>query len=181
MRRMRIDFAPPGWRRALYRLRPAALLGAALGLGLCLGAGWMAWDMAQQRQAREARLLAIQRQAAALSRAPAAVAQVAIPEAQAQAVNAAIMQLNLPWNDLQDAVAAATPNSVALLALEPEARKQLLKITAEAKGAEEMVRYVEELKQQEFFVAAALLRHEINEQDPNRPIRFQAEVQWRSP
>lgn len=181
MRRMQIDFAPPGWRRAVFRLHPAALLAAALGLGLCLGAGWTAWEMAQQRQAREARLQAIQRQAAALSRAPAPVAAVTIPEAQAQAVNAAILQLNLPWNDLQDAVAAATPRTVALLALEPDARKQLLKLTAEARNADEMVGYIEALKQQEFFSAAALLRHEINEQDPNRPIRFQVEVQWRAP
>ncbi|MBB3119635.1 hypothetical protein [Pseudoduganella violacea] len=181
MRRMQIDFAPPGWRRAVFRLRPLAVFGAVLGLGLCAGAGLAAWEMAQKQQAREAQLQAIQRKAIALSKAPPPVAAVAIPEAQAQAVNAAILQLNLPWNDLQDAVAAATPRHVALLALDPDARKRLLKITAETKNADEMIAYIEELKQQEFFSAAALLRHEVNEQDPNRPIRFQVEVQWRAP
>jgi hypothetical protein len=44
--------------------------------------------------------------------------------AQADAVNAAVMQLNLPWRALHDAVAAATPASIALLALEPDARKR---------------------------------------------------------
>jgi len=43
-----------------------------------------------------------------------------------------------------------------------------------------MVGYIEQLKQQEFFAGASLLRHEINDQDPNRPLRFQVEVQWRA-
>jgi hypothetical protein len=41
-----------------------------------------------------------------------------------------------------------------------------------------MVGYVEELKQQELFSSVMLTRHEINEQDPNRPLRFQLEAVW---
>jgi hypothetical protein len=37
---------------------------------------------------------------------------------------------------------------------------------------------VEELKKQELFSDVALTRHEINEQDPARPIRFQIEAEW---
>jgi len=99
---------------------------------------------------------------------------------QAQFVNSAIGQLNLPWRDLQDAVLAATPRQIALLALEPEPRKQLLKLTAEAKSSDDMVAYVAQLKQQELFSSVTLIRHEINEQDANRPLRFQVEAIWQA-
>jgi Tfp pilus assembly protein PilN len=178
MKRMHIDFAAPGWRRTLYRLHPAFAVAGIAGLLLCAGAAWMALHLSAQREARAQQLQDVRQRASALARLPAAVPQTAIPAAQANAVNAAVLQMNLPWRDLQDAVAAATPPNIALLALEPDARKQILKITAEAKNSDEMVGYIELLKQQEFFRSAALARHEIGEQDPNHPIRFQVEAQW---
>jgi Tfp pilus assembly protein PilN len=42
-----------------------------------------------------------------------------------------------------------------------------------------MLAYVRQLGQQDWFSAVALVRHEINEQDPNRPIRFQVDAAWR--
>ena len=105
-----------------------------------------------------------------------------IAPAQAAAVNAAILQLNLPWRDLQDALASATPPAIALRALDPDARKRVLKITAETTGSDAMVAYVAQLKQQELFgTRVQLLRHEINELDPNRPLRFQLEARWGTP
>ena len=180
MKPMRIDFAPPTWRRALVQLHPAALAAAVAGLALCAGGLWFANGMAEQRALRAQQLDRVQARQAALSKAPAPVADVAIPEGQANAVNAAILQLNVPWRELEDAVGAATPSNIALLALDPDPKKQVLKITAEARNSDDMVGYVQVLKQQEFVAAAALVRHEIGEQDPNKPIRFQVEAQWRS-
>lgn len=194
MRTMRIDFAAPGWRRALYRLHPAVLAGCVLGLALCAGAGLYGYQMVQQQRARAAqlrelerrqqRMLVQQQQQLAQQRmgaqgaAALQAAKVQIPDAQAKAINATVLQLNLPWRDMQEAVGAATPPHIALLALEPDPNKQMLKISAEAKNADDMIDYIEQLKQQEFFVGAALSRHEINDADPNRPIRFQVEAQW---
>lgn len=178
MRTMRIDFAAPGWRRTLFRLHPALLAAGACGLALCVGAALAGYRMAGEQREREQQLRQVQQRHAARAEAAAPAARSAIPEAQAKAVNAAVLQLNLPWRDLQDAVAAATPPTVALVALEPDPRKQVLKITAETKSSDDMIAYIELLKQQEFFTGAALLRHEIHDLDPNRPLRFQAEVQW---
>ncbi|TFW28407.1 PilN domain-containing protein, partial [Massilia horti] len=118
------------------------------------------------------------------TRAPAvvqvAVHQPPVPTEQANAVNTAILQLNLPWRALRDAVQAATPPHVALLALEPDARKRSLRITAEARGSDEMIDYVQQLASQDWFTSVSLARHEINDQDPNRPIRFQVDAQWRA-
>ena len=180
MRPMRIDFATPGWRSALYRVHPAMLAAGAAGIAMLLAGAVVGLQAAQQQAAREDSLRAQQRRQAVAVRAPQRKPDTAIPEGQAAAVNAAILQLNLPWRQLQDAVAAANSPAVALLALDPDPRKQTLKITAEAKNSDDMVGYIEQLKQQEFFSGAALLRHETNEQDPNRPLRFQVEVQWRA-
>ena len=180
MRPMRIDFAAPGWRRALLRAHPVMLAAGALGIVLLLAGAGLGMQAAKQQAARDQVLRSQQRKLAAAVRAPERKPESAIPEAQAAAVNAAILQLNLPWRQLQDAIAAANSPAVALLALDPDPRKQTLKITAETRSSDDMVGYIEQLKQQEFFSGAALLRHEINDQDPNRPLRFQVEVQWRA-
>jgi Tfp pilus assembly protein PilN len=103
-----------------------------------------------------------------------------VPPAQAGAVNASVQQLNLPWRGLHDAVQAATPANIALLALEPDAKKSTVRITAEAKSSDDMSAYVEQLERIEWFTTVLLARHEIKEQDPNRPIRFQVDAQWRA-
>ncbi|MBV6319927.1 PilN domain-containing protein [Duganella violaceipulchra] len=178
MKSMNIDFAPRSLRRTLFRTHPALLALAGAGLLLCAAAAFGGWKLVEQKRLREHELRHLQERAAAISARPVEVAQVAIPEGQAAFVNGAILQLNLPWRELQDAVAAATPRNVALVAMEPDPRKQVLKITAETKNSDDMVAYVAELKQQELFSGVMLTRHEINEQDPNRPLRFQLEATW---
>jgi Tfp pilus assembly protein PilN len=90
------------------------------------------------------------------------------------------MQLNVPGRDLVEAVRAATPGNVALLALalEPDAKRRTLRITAEAKNSDDMLAYVAKMEEQGWFGAVALVRHEIAEQEPNRPLRFQLSAQW---
>lgn len=178
MKSMRIDFAERTWRRALFHLHPFVIVAGAAGLLLCAGAMLSGWQLLQQQRARDHQLQHQRERLATRLKTPATVAVVAIPEAQAAFVNAAIMQLNLPWRDLQDAVAAATPANVALLALEPDARKQLLKLSAETRNSDDMVAYIEQLKQQELFSSVVLTRHEINEQDANHPLRFDIEATW---
>ena len=99
-------------------------------------------------------------------------------EAQKSSINSAIAQLNLPWRDLLDALESATPSNIALLSIEPESKKLIVKGMAEAKTSREMIDYIEMLKKQNFFRAVILIKHEINEQDSNRPYRFQFEAQW---
>jgi Tfp pilus assembly protein PilN len=179
MKRVRIDFAAPGVRRTLFhtpRLALALVWGA-----LCMGGPAMVQAnlYLKERRAHEAQLALRDARAVVPLAARVALRPPAATEAQAVAVNAAILQLNLPWRALHDAVKAATPPSVALLALEPDAKRRTLRITAEARGSDEMLAYVERLQRQDWFADVALTRHEINQQDPNRPIRFQLDAQWR--
>ncbi|GAB3409469.1 hypothetical protein NX774_11355 [Massilia agilis] len=181
MRKMDIDLAAPSLRRTLYRTprmaRVAALVAFCL-LPVVAVAAVKYVDALRRYELLAASLHARQQSPAPLKTA-ASVPQVA-PE-RAAAINAAVMQLNLPWRGLHDAVAAATPPAVALLALEPDARKRVLHITAEVKNSDDMIAYVEQMQAQDWFLAVSLTRHEINDQDPNHPIRFQLDAQWRQP
>ena len=181
MRAVRIDFAAPGLRRTLYRSTPAVWALCLLALLLCAGAGLLGWRLWSERRVDTAQLGALRvRMAAPVAAAPAP-RPPGISALQAAAVNGAVLQLNLPWRALRDAVGAATPAEIALLALEPDAHKRELKITAEARTSDAMIAYVEQLKAQELFVAVTLTRHEINDQDANKPIRFQLDATWKAP
>ncbi len=102
-----------------------------------------------------------------------------IAEGRALEINAAIQQLNLPWSDVFDAIEEATPASIALMSIEPDAKKQLLKGEAEALNSDDMIAYIEQLKKVALFSHVDLVKHEVNEQDQFRPIRFEFEAQWK--
>lgn len=178
MKRLMIDFAPHSTLAIVTHVRPAMwLVIVALLVGGVQAARVLAETYRQeQRVAND-----LVRARAALERqtvrtAPASA--TTITDAQAHAVNGAVAQLNLPWRDLFDAIESATPSTIALLALEPDAHKHIVRGTAEAKSGDDMVTYVEQLKRQPFFSLVTLTRHEVNVQDPNKPIRFQFEAQW---
>lgn len=175
---LNIDFARPGVGRSLHRASFAARLLGACGLALCGGAFFVAWQTEAARRADNARLA----QARALARGPAVVAaarQPLIAAEQAAAVNAIVTRLNLPWREMHDAIDAATPAGIALMALEPDAHLGTVRITAETRDTEGVIAYVEQLKRQPRFNDVILTRHELNEQDPNHPVRFQLNATWK--
>jgi Tfp pilus assembly protein PilN len=178
MKRTRIDFAPRSLRRTLFQTPPRFFALAVVALSVCAGAA-IGVDGYLERQ-RELQAL----QAALATRSNVKVEKVAVTRlpqlapAQAKAVNDAVLQLNLPWRDLHDAVRAATPANVALLSLEPDAKRRTLRIGAEARNSDDMLAYVGKMQAQDWFSSVVLTRHEIAEQDPNRPIRFQISAQW---
>ena len=180
MKPVRLDFAPPSLRRTLLRAPLASRLASIAALALCAVALAQVLDYREAREEVDAQLAALQARAAAPRAAPS-TPRLPVGEQEALAVNAAIAQLNLPWRALHDAVRAATPPSVALLALEPDARKRMLRITAEAKNSDDMLAYVSLLEREEWFASVTLVRHEVLEQDPNRPLRFQLDAGWEAP
>jgi Tfp pilus assembly protein PilN len=180
MKKVRIDFAPPSLARTVFRAPRTTwslLFGALVLVPSLLTSVLHYRDELQRHERRVAQLAA----ATAAASAPApVVARAPLPAAQVGAVNATVRQLNLPWRALHDAVAAATPATVALLALEPDAKKSSVRITAETRSSDDMIAYVEQLRAVDWFSGVLLTRHEINDQDPNRPIRFQIDAQWRA-
>lgn len=173
-----IDFAPDSIRRSLHRTRPLTWIAGILGLILWSGAGIVSSDLLDQHRSQEAHLELSQARLAARTTERSNIPRTRISENQASAVNHAIAQLNLPWAKIFDAIEAATPASVALLAIEPDAKKHSIKVTAETKTSDGMLDYLEQLKGQALFEAVVLTKHEVHDQDPNRPFRFHLEAIW---
>lgn len=181
MKRVHIDFAPRTIRSRLYRASSWTLV--LLGVSVF---SWAVLGVQMQRLSeRQGELAALQEALAARASASAPPAPVApavtLAPAQIAAINEVIGQLNLPWRDLGDALAEATPASIALLSLEPDARRRVLRLGAEARTSDEMLAYVARLQQSGMFRSVTLTRHEINERDPNRPLRFQLSAAWEAP
>lgn len=179
MKRLSIDFVRPGWRRTLLRTSLATWLVAAAGLLLCAMLAVQACLRWQALQAGQGTLAGLQLDAERQRRAPAQPQR--IPPGQAQAVNRAISQMNLPWRALLDDLERITPDDIALLSLEPDAAARQLKCVAEARDSDAMLAYMERLKKSDFLESAILVHHEVLEQDPGRPLRFQFEAHWPDP
>lgn len=97
------------------------------------------------------------------------------------AVNNAVRQLNLPWSSLFDAVEEATTSDVAVLSLTPAAAGETLAVIAEARNSNAMFVYVDRLRTQPFFSDVSITRHEVNENDAYKPIRFELAARWTRP
>lgn len=178
MKPIRIDFAPRSLPRTIARTSRFSWLCAFLALTLCLSAIIVTAHLTQQQQSRQRQIDSVLSQTDRRTAAQPAQPKIVISEAQATAVNTAVRQLNSPWRDLFDAIEGATPASIALLSLEPDAKRQLIKGLAEAKNSDDMVDYIAQLKQQKLFTEVVLNRHEMNDKDVNRPVRFQFQAQW---
>lgn len=168
---LHIDFVAPrpaaGMAGAAFFLL-AALAGAAALLKYQNLAATVA-GLAQQSEAARHRMERLPRPLAATALSPHAVA----------ATNRAIAQLNLPWQELFAIVEATAHPNVALLSLEPDSRQGRLRIAAEARDPDDMAKLLETLLAEPRLSEVALISHEFNPQDPNRPIRFVLEARWR--
>ena len=93
--------------------------------------------------------------------------------------NEILRRITLPWNELFGAVEAVMSKDVALLDMEPDADKQLLKIVGEAKDIPAMFDFIRSLEGKEMFRSVILQSHQVQLQDPQRPIRFSLLADWR--
>jgi hypothetical protein len=92
--------------------------------------------------------------------------------------NTIIRQLNLPWDKLFMALESTANGRLALLAIQPDTRKQLIHISGEAKSLETILDYIAQLRVQETLAQIALTSHEIKLQDPDKPVRFSLSAKW---
>ena len=113
----------------------------------------------------------------------AAVATLAPRDAEAAAsevklAQATLQRLALNWDALFVALESARVTGVALLAIEPDPGKNVVKLTAEAKSAEDMLGYIERLQAAEGLSDVILASHEIKPSDPHQPLRFSVTAGW---
>lgn len=161
------------------RLRPTARRWAAglllLGIGIAVGASWRFLELEATESYLKEVLLSSKK-----ASEPIAVTRTDLLQQndldQAQRV---IEQIDYPWNVLFSAIDATYDEQVTLLGLEPEPERHEVRITAEAKDVKAMLTYLRQLYDSPVFSHPALISHQVNQQDPLRPVRFVINTAWK--
>jgi len=159
------------------RVNWAGILALVVGLSGSLSAGWYSLELSRKLSEQEARVSGLQEREAgrAVSADTGDAEQIARETKQA---NAVILALSLPWKEFFDAVEATGSSDVAVLAIDPDAQKGLVRINAEANRLESMLKYVSRLQKIAMFRDVVILNHQIQEQDPQKPVRFTVQAAW---
>lgn len=162
------------------RQRPASpwagwvLLAIALALMTDLGISYYAARRAVAQN--EARLAKMGRPADGAGRA-AAQSTGSSPEEFAVA-RETIQRLSMPWDNLFGALESAATDQVALLAIEPDPKAGTVAISAEGKDYAAALNYVRELGRARTLTQVHLVKHELQESDPQRPVAFSVSASW---
>jgi hypothetical protein len=162
----REDGASPG--------RIAALLLGAAAMALAMTAFQ---DIQTRTVQLEAELGRIARPAGPAGKAGPAGAS-SLDEAVKRA-NAVARELARRWDKVFAAIEAAGGDAeVALLAIEPDAHKGIVRITAESRNKHAMLRYLARLQDRQPLQRVLLEHHEVRTQEPERPVRFVVSGEW---
>jgi len=180
MKAIHIEFAPDSMAKRLHYTAPSTVMLSIVVLVICAGSFWRGNQLFQGHVQLSEKVQDLQADIQKIEKKQVKAPVVKLPQDQVIAINQAVTKLNLPWSDVFDALEKASSDRVALLQVSPNSQKASLKVMAETKSSDDMIAYLEGVKQQKFFTDIVLEKHEINEQDPNKPYRFQFEVQWRN-
>lgn len=93
--------------------------------------------------------------------------------------NEVLRQLSVPWETLFQAVESSGSGKVTLLALEPDVEKHQVKINGETKNFKALTNYITQLQGQAVFGSVYLQSHQVQQQDPDKPVRFSLLATWR--
>lgn len=108
----------------------------------------------------------------------ARVAPTKANDAEDKIARAAVRELALPWARLIRALEDSATPDVALLQVQPEAQQQVLRVTAEARDAAAMFKYLRRLADAKGLSEIHLVTHEVAQDDPQRPLRFSAQASF---
>ncbi len=125
-----------------------------------------------QAQLAEARKPALRRQAAEQATG-SKEAQLALHEAEA-----VVRELRQPWDGLFAAIEDAKTDDVALLSVDPDANRGLLRIGGEARRREAMLDFVQRLEGEGVLHDVLLVEHAIQLQNRDKPVRFSISATW---
>jgi Tfp pilus assembly protein PilN len=173
MRVLNLDF-----RREDRQGRWAGIALLVAGLAGAIVVGVQYSDLAEELTQAEASVhrsgIAAHRQTTAI-RPSGDLQKVALEMKRASEV---AFQLKVPWNDLFASVEAANTPTVALLSIESDTGKRQVKISGEAKDIESVLDYLRFLGAQPRLANVYLQSHQLQQQDPQHPVRFVLGAAW---
>lgn len=90
-----------------------------------------------------------------------------------------LLQLDVPWVELFEAVEASVNTEVALLGIEPEPKQETVQIIGEAKDYPAVTDYIRRLEESAPLSGVYLQTHQIRTEDSERPVYFVLGATWR--
>lgn len=96
---------------------------------------------------------------------------------ESKALRQAIGLIRVDWEKLYRSIDAATSEEISLLAIRPNAVGKSVQISGEARNLAAALAFVEALRR-EPLANAALLSHQIKQNDPQQPIVFEISATW---
>lgn len=99
--------------------------------------------------------------------------QLAIKQA-----NDILTQLALPWNTLFQTLESNSEKDIALLSIQPDATKHLVRISGEARDLAALLAYINQLEHSRALDHVYLTSHEVRADDAQKPIDFALTAHW---
>lgn len=170
MQALKLDYVAHG--------RPAWAGAVLLALGLmgCAAAAWHHLELDRRIAFQESLLSGLRHR----QHAPAPIPKEDPGKLSDEvgAANAVIDELNRPWNALFSAFESTPHDDVAILAIEPDAKKGVVRISGEAKSLESLLGYIGNLQKVPLFHDVTVQNHQVQDQVPEKPVRFMIQAQW---
>ncbi|UXH76061.1 PilN domain-containing protein [Roseateles amylovorans] len=160
------------------------LIGLSVLIGAAACVAVLVWGVSQRGQLMDLQDQLAERaarRAAPLEASASAPAMPTMTAARLDAWNAVVRQLNTAWPAVFDLLERRTPTTVALLSVEPEARRLRLRITAEARTLADLLDFAQALREDDQVSEVALVRHDTDEQNPQQPVRLTLDVALTAP
>ena len=165
-----------------YRRQPrAGWVGIALLMVGVAGAGVLGAQYSEIVHAKAQAENGIREHGVATRKKPVvagAAGEVEKTAVEAKRAREILLQLGMPWNDLFTSVEGVQAPDVALLHIESDVDKQHVKISAEARNLGAMLNYLRDLEGRSIFSDVYLQSHQIQQQDPQHPVRFVLTATW---
>ena len=163
MQRIELDFVR---RRPASRWAGRVLLAVSLGI-----AGEMAYTFVQLQHA-------VRADEAVVARAQPRKHAPAVSPEEVAAAKETVDRLALPWTRLFAALEGAASDQVALLAIEPDTKSGTVTISGDSKDYLAALTYVLNLSRSDALSKVELVRHEVKQNDPQRPVSFSIQAAW---
>lgn len=178
MRTLELDYQRD--HRPVPWLGVAVLVAALAGLA-ALALAWQTFT--QQALAWQAQADRALRQSAQHAPAARPLGEQALRAQQLEVrqANQVVRELAVPWNTLFQAVEGAGGEGIALLSLDPDPQKGVVKISGEAKNLDVLLAYVKQLAAREVFSGVLLQSHQVQGEIAEKPLRFALVAHWRGP
>jgi hypothetical protein len=164
MQRIELDFVR---RRPASRWAGRVLL--AVALGVC---GEMAFTYVQLERA-------VNTNEAIVARAQPRKAVQNVSQEEVAVARETVDRLGLPWSKLFAALEGAASEQVALLAIEPDTKSGTVRISGDSKDYLSALTYVLNLSRADALSHVQLVRHEVKQNDPQRPVSFSIQAAWK--